>query len=229
MCFEGKAIVKKSSLKDVVKKSFKKSKGSGTRKIYHKLKGCYSGISERNVHKVLSKSTIHQKLNVRFTNRARLGPIRARGVQIRHQIDLVDMQKIQTKYGGKLFKYVLSIMDVFSHYHWLIPLERKLSSNVARELIRVYREHGAPRVIQHCKGTEFDGAVHRLCKKLEIKVVKGRPYHPQSQGKVERAHRTFKKKLRFDFLAMKKAGVNLVKRLPNYAEALNQDPKEELA
>lgn len=37
LCFEGKPIVKKSSLKGVVKKCFKKSKGSGTRKLYHKL------------------------------------------------------------------------------------------------------------------------------------------------------------------------------------------------
>lgn len=92
----------------------------------------------------------------------------------------------------------------------------------------IYREHGAPRVIQHDQGTEFDGAVSRLCKELEIKVIKGRPYHPQSRGKVERAHRTFKKKLLYDFLAMKNAGVNWVKGLPNYAQALNQDPKEEL-
>ena len=47
LCFEGKPIVKKSSLKGVVKKCFKKSKGSGTRKLYHKLKDSYSGVSER--------------------------------------------------------------------------------------------------------------------------------------------------------------------------------------
>ena len=222
LCFEGKAMVKKSAMKEVVKKSFKKSKGSGSRKIYHRLKDFYSGTSE------LSKSTLHQKLNARFENRARLRPIRARDVQIRHQVDLVDMKKLRTKYKGKV-KYVLSVMDVFSRYHWLVPIERKLSSHVARELIRIYREHGAPRVIQHDQGTEFDGAVSRLCKALEIKVIKGCPYHPHSQGKVERAHRTFKKKLRFDFLAMRTAGVNWVKGLPTYAQALNQDPKEELS
>lgn len=84
LCLEGKTIVKKSALKEVVKKSFKTSKGSGSRKIYHKLRDCYSGISEGNIHKVLSKSTIRQKLNARFEKRARLRPIRARDVQIRH-------------------------------------------------------------------------------------------------------------------------------------------------
>ena len=139
------------------------------------------------------------------------------------------MNKLRTKYKGKVFRYVLSVMDVFSRYHWLVPLQRKRSSHVARELIRIYREQGAPLVIQHDQGTEFDGAVSRLCKQLQIKANKGRPYHPQSQGKVERAHRTFKKKLRYDFLSMKKAGVNWPKGLPHYTQALNQDPKEELA
>ena len=49
-------------------------------------------------------------------------------------------------------------------------------------------------VIQHDQGREFEGAAAALGKKLGIKVVKGRPYHPQSQGKVEQAHRSFKKK-----------------------------------
>ena len=153
----------------------------------------------------------------------------AHKIPMRHKIDLGNMKRVHTKCKGKVFKYVLSVMDVFSRYHWLVPLERKLSFHVARELIRIYKEHGPPRVIQHDQGLEFDGAVSRLCDKLNIKVIKGRPCHPQSQGKVERPHRSFKKKLTYDFLAMKKSGVNWVTALSNYAEALNQDPKEELA
>ena len=214
-------MVKKEGLGDVVKKMYKSSKGSGARKIYHKLKNSYSGVAERDVQKELAKSSVHQRLNVRFENKARLRPVRARMVQIRHQIDLVDMNRLRTKYKGKTYKYVL--------YHWLLPLQTKKSSHVARELLHIYREHGAPRVIQHDQGREFEGAVAALCKKLTIKVVKGRPNHPQSQGKVERAHRSFKKKTMHDFLVMGKAGVNWVKSLPDYARSLNQDPKEELS
>lgn len=121
LCFQGKAIVKKSAMKKVLKKSFKRSKGFGSRKIYHRLEDCYSIVWERIIHKLLSKSSPHQKLNARFENRARLRLIRARDVQIRYQVDLVDMQKLRRKYKDKVFRYVLSVMDVFSCYHWLVP------------------------------------------------------------------------------------------------------------
>lgn len=43
LCFEGKVIMKKLVMKEVVKKF----KGFGLRKIYRKFKDCYSGILER--------------------------------------------------------------------------------------------------------------------------------------------------------------------------------------
>ena len=93
------------------------------------------------------------------------------------------MEKLKTKHKGKVFKYVLSVMDVFSRYQWLVLLERKLSSHVASELLRIYREDGAPRVIQHDQGPEFDGAVSRLCTKLKIKVLKDDAIIPNHRGK----------------------------------------------
>jgi len=33
---------------------------------------------------------------------------------MRHQVDLVDIKKLHTKYKGKVFRYALSAMDVFS-------------------------------------------------------------------------------------------------------------------
>ena len=49
---------------------------------------------------------------------------------------------------------------------------------MARELLRIYREHGAPRVIQHDQGRDFHGVVAKLCKTLSIRVDKGRLHYP---------------------------------------------------
>lgn len=80
-------------------------------------------------------------------------------------------------------------------------------------------------MIQHDQGRAFEGAVAAWCEKLTIKMVKGRPYHPQAQGQVERAYRSYEK-IMHDFLVIGKAGVNWIKSLPDYARSLNQDPKK---
>ena len=168
VCYDGKPIMKKSAVSNVVAKAFKETKGSGVRKIYHHLKDVCSGVGERDVRSVLGKSSLHQRLNVRFQNKAALKPVRAKAVQICHQVDLVSMESMPVTWKGKVFKYVLSVLDVFRRYHWLFPLEGKKSSSIAAALSNVYKEYGPPRVIQHDQGREFDGAVNRLCKKLGI-------------------------------------------------------------
>ena len=124
---------------------------------------------------------------------------------------------------------MLLIIDVFRRYHWSVPLEIKKSSQLACELLRIYTEHRAPRVIQHDQGRKCERAVAALCKELGIRVVKGRSYHPQSQGKVEREHRSFKKKIMHDLLFIRKAGVNWIKLRQDHARSLNLDPKKELS
>lgn len=84
-------------------------------------------------------------------------------------------------------------------------------------------------VIQCDQGGEFKGAVKELCRQLEIKIICSRPYHPQSQGKVERSHRALRSKMEYDFIQMGAKGVNRAESLPNYQRILNEDPKEVLA
>ena len=62
------------------------------------------------------------------------------------------METMPVKWNGKVFRYVLFLMDVFSWYHWLIPLERKISGPIAAALSTIYKEHGPPRVLQHDQG-----------------------------------------------------------------------------
>ena len=55
VCFDGKPVLRMSTVSKVVAKAFKETKGSGVRKLYHHLKDVCSGVGERG--KVSSAST----------------------------------------------------------------------------------------------------------------------------------------------------------------------------
>ncbi|XP_028513600.1 uncharacterized protein LOC114574639 [Exaiptasia diaphana] len=133
LLFNGKPVVKKSELKSLVTSEFKHCKGIGSRKLKHRLNQRFSGFSEPCVNKILSKSKLNQMSNARFNNKVIIRPIRASAVQIRHQIDLIDLRTNAVSLQGKVYNYVLTIQDVFSRYIWLRPLERKKSFHVAHK------------------------------------------------------------------------------------------------
>ena len=99
---------------------------------------------------------------------------------------------------------------------------------ITRELDNIFNIFGNPRIIQHDQGSEFRGEVSTLLKQRGITDISSATYHPQSQGKVERLHRTLKSKILFDLLVNKQKGINWVKELPSYTKLLIEDPKEVL-
>ncbi|XP_049926648.1 uncharacterized protein LOC126406426 [Epinephelus moara] len=139
------------------------------------------------------------------------------------------MGEWRVKYGRVTYRYILTVIDVFSRYVWLRPLKGKHSAEISRHLEDIYNEHGPPKVLQHDQGKEFKGAVKKLMDSLQVKIIQSSPYHPQSQGKVERSHRLLRKKIMYDLVQYQKGGVNWVKHLPIYAKVMNEDPKEVLS
>ena len=131
--------------------------------------------------------------------------------------------------NGKSYQYVLSVIGVFSRFVWLRALTTKCSKDISKELQTIYMKHGPPIVIQSDQGSEFKGAMKKFCRRLGIKIICSRPYHPQSQRKVERSHRSLRAKMEYDFIKMGEKVVNWVKNLPTYQRILNNDPKEVLS
>lgn len=84
-------------------------------------------------------------------------------------------------------------------------------------------------MLQHDQGREFRGAVQRLMESMQVRIIESSPYHPQSQGKVERTHRVLRKKIMYDLVTCQRNGVNWVKHLQSYSRVLNEDPKEVLS
>ena len=111
--------------------------------------------------------------------------------------------------NGHLWRYVLLVIDVFSHFLWLRPLESKSSQVIAIELECIYMEYGSPEIIQCDQGGEFKKALKLLCDRMNIKLIYSRSRHNQSQGNVERYYRALRSKMEYD---LQKIGQDGVKR-----------------
>ena len=99
---------------------------------------------------------------------------------------------------------------------------------VLRVLQPIYDQHGPPDRLQSDRGTEFEGKLRAMCESHKIKMIKSRAYHPQSQGKVERSHRSLRKKIKYDFINLGMKGINWASNHTSYSHILNEESKEEL-
>jgi len=95
-------------------------------------------LTERKIRQVTSRSIRYRVRNAAFTNKAVPKPFRAHQVQSQHQIDLVDVNQEPVELGRKSYRYIVSVMDVFSRYLWLVPLPTKSSRDIARELKNIH-------------------------------------------------------------------------------------------
>ena len=119
------------------------------------------------------------------------------------QIDLVDGSSSPSHSHGKVYRYILSVLDDLSRYVWLRPLKNKSSASVRDHLKSIFDVYGYPTIVQHDRGHEFKGEVTKFLKSNGVEQIKSSPYHPQSNGKVERLHRKLKSMIRYDIITKK--------------------------
>jgi len=85
--------LRNSEITKIVADEFQRMKGPGARKLVYSLKENFVGLSQNKIQDILNRDKSHYRRNARFLNKATLKPIRARDVQVRHQIDLMNMGK----------------------------------------------------------------------------------------------------------------------------------------
>ncbi|CAG8741029.1 21636_t:CDS:2 [Gigaspora margarita] len=92
--------------------------------------------------------------------------------------------------------YVLTLIDIFSHYVWAIPLKDKEGNTIHEELVNIFKNFGPPTKLQADNESEFIISVlKKTCNAFEIKLVHGRARYPQSQEKIERFNQMFSRHL----------------------------------
>ena len=129
-------VLRSSEDNRVVTDEFHRTKGSGARKIVCSLKENFVGLSKNRVQDILNRDKLHYLRDARFLNKAILKLIRARDVQVRHQVDRMDLGKRRrVEFKGIVYRYVLSVMDFCSRFIWLRPLSSKNSKAVNNIII----------------------------------------------------------------------------------------------
>ena len=89
------------------------------------------------------------------------------------------------------YKYVLSAICLASRFHEAIALKDVRAETVAEGMIEIFSRKGMPRQLRSDQGSQFVGKlVKQLCTKPNIDKLRTTPYHPQSNGCVERWHGT---------------------------------------
>lgn len=224
LTINGRILLPASEVNPCIEYFRTKTLNDGSEKLSERLRKHYFGISKGKICAVLKQSESYTSAKPMFCNKAPLKPVAAKQPMERHQLDLVDLSAIADLAvpNPTDHMYCLSILDVFSRYLWARIIYDKRSETVAEQLENLYYEVGTPQIIQTDRGTEFRGAVSRLCKTLEIKLVYSSPHHPQSQGKVERSHSTWKAKIRSMIHdSSKQYGQDWSKKLPYIVKIYN--------
>ena len=67
------------------------------------------------------------------------------------QVDLIDM----SRKPSEPYHYILHLMDHFSKFHVILPLERKTADEVNVSLTKIFGTIGLPTILQTDNGGEF--------------------------------------------------------------------------
>ena len=89
-------------------------------------------------------------------------------------------------------KYLLVIQDCFSKWLEVIPIRNKTTLTVTEAFVAHWvSRFGSPRILHQDNGSEFTSTMFKeMCDVLGIARTTTTPYHPQSNGQVERVNQT---------------------------------------
>ncbi|KRZ58194.1 KRAB-A domain-containing protein 2 [Trichinella nativa] len=158
---------------------------------------CIASIEEmfdviNDAHQKISHEC-HKKRARKLPKSLFVKPLVSTNLMSRSQVDLINFQTMR---DGD-FKYIMTYLNHFTKFCILSPLKSKRAEEVASKLLEIFLTFGAPSILQSDNGREFSNAIIAELKTYwpELKLVTGRPRHPQSQGAVERLNGVVQDKL----------------------------------
>ena len=132
--------------------------------------------------------TLHKPVRKRFSTR----PYRTNKIDAQWQGDLVEMIPYANVNGG--YRYLLTVIDLFSRFAWAVPTKTKTADDVTRAFNSILQQGRKPKALQTDSGKEFEN--HTFQHLLNEQGIKF--FTVKSQFKaavVERFNRTLKSKM----------------------------------
>ena len=110
-------------------------------------------------------------------------------------INLVGMEVTVKTKKKHVVQKILVVTDHFSRFIQAYKVKDKRAITIAKCLYDNYFIHyGYPQRLLSDQGTEFCNAIlNEMCIYLNIKKLQTSPYHPQTNGAVERVHQTLER------------------------------------
>lgn len=94
-------------------------------------------------------------------------------------------------------RFILVVCDYATRYPEAFPLRKVTAGAIARTLLQLFSRVGLPQEVLTDQGTAFlSKTLKQMYSLLGIKGIRTTPYHPQTDGLVERYNRTLKSMLR---------------------------------
>ena len=171
------------------------------------LDAVYRAVKEKGMNKISRKQvqdwfsqedvyTLHKPARRHYKRSRVIVP----GVDAQFQADLVDVQNLSRYNKG--YKYLLTCIDIFSKYAWVVPLKTKQDQELVKAFRTILSSGRKPNKLQTDQGTEF---LNRLFqnflreKNIDFFTVNS----GLKASVVERFNRTFKNKMYKYFTAKK--------------------------
>eukprot|EP00731_Ephydatia_muelleri_P015573 Em0008g1293a len=105
----------------------------------------------------------------------------------------------RTKSGNR---YILVMSDYATRYPEAVPVKAIDAEHIAEELVKIFARVGIPEEILTDQGSNFTSQLlAEMYQLLHVHPIQTTPYHPQTDGLVERFNKTLKEMLRKDKLA----------------------------
>ncbi|XP_033758666.1 uncharacterized protein LOC117340982 [Pecten maximus] len=94
-------------------------------------------------------------------------------------------------------RYILTVVDCATRYPDAVPLKHIETEDIAEALVDVFSRVGVPREILSDRGSQFtSGVMKELSRLLSMRQMTTTPYHPASNGLVEKFNGTLKQMMK---------------------------------